>query len=138
MKNQFKMLFMILTGLILIISASGCLDSAYRFEGKVITENGSQPFKNANIYLELVNITDQNHPEVMTSKVIVNGGKNNYTYVLTYDEKLDPKGIYVIQAFVDMDGDKKISSKDYVSKPFQRIEPNLFEQLYDIYVYPYN
>ena len=139
MKNQFKPLFMVLIVSVLIISSLGCLNSAYRFEGKVMMEDGSQPFNNSTIYLDLVDITDQNHPTILTSFVIENGEKNNYTYSLTYEEKLDPKGIYLIQAFVDMDANKAISSGDYVSiRPFQRIEPNLFEQSYDVYVYFYH
>jgi hypothetical protein len=103
-----------------------------------MTENGSQPFNNANIYLELVNVTDPNHPVVVTSTVFKDGEKNNYKYILEYDGKLDPKGIYVISGFVDIDRDGKISSADYVStNPLsQRIEPNIFEQKYDVYVYP--
>ena len=139
MKNQFKILLMILIGSVLIISALGCLNSsAYVFEGKIMTEDGSQPFNNSNIYLELVNITDYTQPTVVTSIVFENGEENNYTFVLKCDEKLDPKGIYIIFAFVDMDDDEEISPSDYVStNPLsQRIEPNILEQKYDIYVYP--
>ncbi|MCL2141866.1 MAG: hypothetical protein FWH46_03195 [Methanimicrococcus sp.] len=141
MKNQFKILIMILACLVLIISVLGCLNSStynYKFEGKIMTEDGSQPFNNANIYLELINITDPAHPTTVTSTVFENGEKENYNYVLEYNEKLDPKGIYIISAFVDMDDDEEISAGDYVStNPLsQRIEPNILEQKYDIYVYP--
>jgi hypothetical protein len=136
MKNQFKVLLMILACLVLIISASGCLNSAYRFEGKIMTENGSQPFNNANIYVDLVNITDPNNKTIVTSMVLENGEKNNYVYVLVYEGKLDPKGIYIIDVLVDMDDDGRLTPGDYIStNPLsQRIEPNLFEQKYDIYV----
>ena len=138
MKDQFKILLMILTCSVLIISALGCLNSSsYVFEGKIMTEDGSQPFGDANIYLELVNMTDYTQPTVMASKVFENGKEHNYIYALDCGEKLDPKGIYIISAFVDMDGDEKISSGDYVSTNplLQRIEPNILEQKYDIYVY---
>jgi len=136
MKHQFKIGLMILTCLVLIISASGCLNSSYRIEGKIMMEDGAQPFNNANIYLDLVNCTDPNNKTIVTSMILENGEKNDYVYVMTYDGKLDPKGIYIIYALVDIDGDEKVTPGDYIStNPLsQRIEPNLFEQRYDIYV----
>ncbi|WNY28223.1 hypothetical protein MmiEs2_04070 [Methanimicrococcus stummii] len=134
--NAFKILSCLFLCLILAASALGCLGSReYVVEGKIMTESGTQPFDNSKIYIELVDITDSEKNVVLEQMVLENGSKNNYKYTLTHENKLNPKGIYTVTAHIDMDGDGKISRGDYMSKPMFRLEANMIEQPFDIYVY---
>lgn len=124
--------------LVLAASAFGCLGAKeYIVEGKIMTENGSQPFENSKIYIELVNMTDSENHVIMERMILENGSKVNYMYKLTHNNTLNPKGIYTVTALVDMDGSENITEGDYVSKTIFRLEPNMIEQPFDIYVYPY-
>ena len=100
-------------------------------------EDGTQPFENADIYIDLVDITDSKNVTIMKSLILENGEKQNYAYTLEYTGRLDPKRIYAVSAFIDIDGDEEKNDNDYVSKVIYRLEPNMIEQPYDIYVYPY-
>lgn len=132
-----KIIFVILC-LLLTATSFGCLGTeTYTIEGKIMTENGSQPFDNAKIYIELVNMTDSKNIEIMERITLENGSEVNYTYTMIHDNILDPKGIYVVSAYVDKDDSKTVSDGDYTSKPLFRLEPNMIEQPFDIYVYPY-
>ena len=133
-----KLLFGIFLCLILSASGFGCLGAAeYTVEGKIMTENGSQPFENSDIYIELVDITNPENRVVMENMILKNGAEGNYTYKLVHENTLNPKGIYIVTAFADMDGNGNATEGDYVSKTLYRLEPNMIEQPFDIYVYPY-
>ncbi|MDV0444532.1 hypothetical protein MmiAt1_00580 [Methanimicrococcus sp. At1] len=117
---------------------SGCLGAKeYVIEGKIMMEDGSQPFDNAPVYIELTDITNSENKAV-ENMVLQNGSGVNYTYSMTHDNKLDPKRIYIMTAYVDMDGSGTPNVGDYVSKTHFRLEPNMIEQPFDIYVYPYD
>ena len=136
--KRAKLLFCMFLCLVLTASAFGCLGAKeYVVEGKVMTENGSQPFENSKIYIELVNMTDSENYVIMERMILENGSKVNYTYKLVHNNTLNPKGIYTVTALVDMDGSENVTDGDYVSKTIFRLEPNMIEQPFDIYVYPY-
>ncbi|WNY23291.1 hypothetical protein MmiHf6_05960 [Methanimicrococcus hongohii] len=135
-KKSLKLLSVMFLCLILTAAAFGCLGSKeYTIEGKIMTEDGSQPFENSRIYIELVNITDSENHVIMERLILENGSQVNYRYTLTHDNVLDPKGIYTITALVDMDSSGNLTTGDYASKPIFRLEPNMVEQPFDIYVY---
>ncbi|WNY24588.1 hypothetical protein [Methanolapillus millepedarum] len=119
------------------VFVSGCMSTAYTVEGKVLMEDASQPFGNAVIYLQLEDITDPDKVVVMDTAVIKNGSFNHYSYVLVHDGYLNPKGIYTVSAWVDLNGNTQKDNGDFVSKPIHRLEANILEQPFDIYVYPY-
>lgn len=124
--------------LILAASAFGCLGSKeYVIEGKIMTENGSQPFENSKIYIELVNRTDAENHVIMERMILENGSKTDYAYKLIHTNTLDPKGIYMVTALVDMDGSGNRTNGDYSSRTTFRLEPNMVEQPFNIYVYLY-
>ena len=137
MKN--KMLPAVFVVCLLLISISfGCLGAdTYKIKGKILLEDGTKPFDNAVIYMNLTDITDPNKPVVIKGWILENGASNNYNYSLEYTGRLEPKNIYIISAWVDMDGDEEKNIGDFVSKPIHRLEPNMLEQPFDIYVYPY-
>lgn len=138
MKGKRKLLFGIFLCLVLTATALGCLGAKeYIIEGKIMAEDGSQPFDNSKIYIELVDMTDSENRVTMEQMILENGSKSNYTYKMTHTHTLNPKGIYTITALVDMDGDGTATEGDYVSKTIFRLEPNMIEQPFDIYVYPY-
>ncbi|MDR2944931.1 MAG: hypothetical protein LBU81_07650 [Methanosarcinales archaeon] len=137
--KKVRLLFGMFLCLVLTASAFGCLgEKEYTVEGKIMTENGSQPFNDSKIYIELVNITDAVNPATMERTVLENGSETNYTYKLIHTNTLDPKGIYTITALADMDESENATAGDYVSKTIFRLEPNMIEQPFDIYVYPYD
>ncbi|MDV0446878.1 hypothetical protein MsAg5_07410 [Methanosarcinaceae archaeon Ag5] len=138
MKMRSIFLFL-LVGLTLFacVFASGCMSTTYKIEGKVLTENGSQPFGSATVYLQLEDITDPNHVVVLDKATIKNGADNNYSYVLVHDGYLNPKGIYTVSAWVDINGDMQKDYNDFTSRSIHRLEANILEQPFDIYVYPY-
>ncbi|MDL2260980.1 hypothetical protein LJC08_01880 [Methanimicrococcus sp. OttesenSCG-928-J09] len=134
-----KSTVLIMLCLFLAAAAFGCLGAkAYTIEGKIMMEDGSQPFADAKIYIELVDITDPKNQSTMEQLILENGSKENYTYTMIHHNVLDPKGIYTVTAFADMDGSETLSAGDYISKSPFRLEPNMIEQPFDIYMYPYN
>lgn len=133
----FRVIIMTAACLLIAAAASGCLGTEYTVEGKIMTEDGSQPFDNADIYIELMDMTDPENLIILKRMTLENGSSTNYTYNLTHDIRLEPKGIYTITAHIDMDGDGKVSDGDYVSKALFRLEPNMIEQPFDVYVYPF-
>ncbi|MDR0767770.1 MAG: hypothetical protein LBE57_04955, partial [Methanosarcinales archaeon] len=93
--NALKLLFCMFLCLILAAAAFGCLGPReHVIEGRIMTENGSQPFNNAKIYIELVNITDSENHVVVERMILENGSRVNYRYTLTHDKALNPRGIY--------------------------------------------
>ena len=134
-----KILPIVFAACLLLISISfGCLGAdTYKIEGKIMLEDGTKPFDNAAIYLDLTDITDSKNPIVMKSLILENGASKNYVYSLQYTGRLEPKNIYTISAWIDMDGNEEKNAGDYVSKPIHRLEPNMLEQPFDIYVYPF-
>ncbi len=138
MEKTVKLLFGMFLCLVLTASALGCLGTKeYVIEGKIMTENGSQPFENSKIYIELVNMTDTENHVIMERMILENGSKTNYTYKMTHENTLNPKGIYMVTALVDMDGSENRTDGDYSSRTTFRLEPNMVEQPFNIYVYLY-
>lgn len=134
--HTLSVLFVLLASLLLSAAVFGCLGTQeYVIEGKIMTEDGSQPFADAPIYIELVNRTDAQSQVIMQRLLLENGSKVNYTYHLVHHNVLDPKGIYIVSAYADMDRSGNISDGDYVSKTVMRLEPNMIEQPFDVYVY---
>jgi len=138
MKNKFQLLTIFAVCLFLISVSFGCLGAdTYKIKGKIMMEDGTQPFENADIYIDLVDITDSKNVTVLKSLILENGEKQNYTYTLEYAGRLEPKRTYIVSAFIDIDGNEEKNDGDYVSKVIERLEPNVIEHPYNIYVYPY-
>lgn len=138
MKIVLKSAVFVMLCLLLAASAFGCLGAkTYTIEGKIMTEDGSQPFDNAKIYIELMDITDSENIVILERMILENGSKVNYTYTMTHEHRLNPKGIYTVSAHVDKDGSETLTTGDYKSKAHFRLEPNMIEQPFNIYVYLY-
>ncbi|WNY27237.1 hypothetical protein [Methanolapillus ohkumae] len=138
--KQIRSLFflaLVLLATVAAVATAGCMSTTYTMEGKILLEDASQPFGTAPIYLELQDMTDPKSVVILDKMKISGDSKSHYSYEMVHEGYLNPKGIYTVSAWVDTNGDMQRNAGDYVSKPIHRLEANILEQPFDIYVYPY-
>ena len=96
--------------------------------GKIVFDDVAKPFRNATLYVSLEDISKQNaSSETIASqtirKVSVTGKEwetrryKQIDFVLR-GKILDNRGMYVVSAHVDVDGDGRMSIGDYITQEY--------------------
>lgn len=110
--------------------------------GKIVFERVSKPFENATAYIKLEDISKMDAPsKVITRQIIRNVNITHDECVAKKFKEIefslrceikDTRGMYVVNAHIDVDGDGKVSVGDYITTAYYPVLTRGFPNNVDI------
>ena|SRR5215212_444384 len=86
--------------------------------GEVSFAPGATPFSKATAYISLLDVSRQDAPSKTIAKQVIKNVKFSAGEKIKFSlsgEIDDPRGMYIVSAHIDVDGDSEVSVGDYIT-----------------------